>query len=531
MQPGHVIEGKYRVERLIGEGAMGAIYEAVHLGLERRVAIKLLRPAFARRPHIVARFQREAQAAAAIGSDHIARVSDVGQTGDGLHFLVMELLRGEDLASVLQREGALAPDRAARLIAQACRGVGAAHQNDIVHRDLKPGNLFLTTRDDGSEWIKILDFGVAKFLDAPELGLPQLTETGSTLGTPYYMAPEQASGAKEVDHRSDIYSLGVILYEMLTGVRPYQAATFHQLMVLLATSDPPPPRSLRPEIPPGLEAVALRAMAKEREDRFASLFDMERALIDAVSSGDDALGDTLEVPAPLAFGDGVGHGLNTPSPGTVPPTALTPSPAPTPSTALTPSPGTAPSPPAPEPESSRPRARSGTKVALVILAGTLVALALGLAVALAVVVGGALNGDEPRRPPAEPGPAATGPAGGGEATPTNLPVAAGQVWSGSYLCLQGPTQADLRIGSVTGLSVEAVMSFSYALTGTNGAYAMRGTYQPETRRLSLQPGEWIQHPPGWTAVGIDGLISPSGESYTGTLLSPSCTTFDLRLER
>jgi eukaryotic-like serine/threonine-protein kinase len=272
MRIGNIIDGKYEIVALIGQGGMGSVYEARHTIIKRRYAVKILHAQFAENKNVSQRFILEAQAAAAIGSDHIIEVTDAGTTNDGCPYLVMELLEGEDLAAVLERQGPLAPARAAGLVSQACEALAAAHRSGIVHRDLKPGNLFVARRPDGREWLKVLDFGIAKFKDL------SLTPTQFMLGTIFYMSPEQAEIAKEVDGRADIYSMGVILYEALTGHLPFPARELRQVLAQVLTGLSIPPTTHRPDLPAELEKVVLRAMAKEREDRFQSMEALAAAL-------------------------------------------------------------------------------------------------------------------------------------------------------------------------------------------------------------------------------------------------------------
>lgn len=297
MDVGQVIDGKYELVRLLGAGGMGAVYEARHVRIGRRLALKVLHAKLAENAEMVARFVREAQAAAAIGSEHIVEVTDAGEAADGTPFLVMEYLEGRTLAQVLIGEGPLEPSRAVRLVSQAAAGLEAAHRAGIIHRDVKPGNLVVTRKADGAERVKVLDFGVAKIREAlPTMAgqSPELTGTAATLGTPYYMAPEQAWGSKKATAQTDIYALGVVLYEILTGNRPYQANTYNELIVRIATEEPPPPRRARPELSEALEAVILKAMAREPEARYASMAELARALepFTAGGAGLNATGST-----------------------------------------------------------------------------------------------------------------------------------------------------------------------------------------------------------------------------------------------
>ncbi len=270
---GQVIGSKYRVVRLIGQGGMGRVYEAQHTVIGRRFAIKCLLAEHTQQSEMVARFQREAEAAGGIENENIAAVLDFGLLDEGSPYLVMEYLEGEDLAQILRRLGPLAVPRAAYIGIQACRGLAAAHARDIIHRDLKPENLFVCKRNDGSDLVKILDFGIAK-LHAPV----SLTNTGASMGTPSYMSVEQARGAKNVDQRADIYALGVILYEMLAGQRPHPGESYNEILYHVITEKPTPLVSLRPTMPVELVQVIERAMARDACERYASAIEMAEAL-------------------------------------------------------------------------------------------------------------------------------------------------------------------------------------------------------------------------------------------------------------
>jgi eukaryotic-like serine/threonine-protein kinase len=250
--------------RMIGQGAMGAVYEAEHTGTGKRVAIKWLHPHVMENRMAVERLMREAQASARVRHSNVVDVYDVEREGDAL-FLVMEYLEGEPLSNMLERGGE--PFHLVLgLIAQAMRGVAEAHRQGIVHRDIKPDNIFLSYQSDRAQPIaKVLDFGISK-LDTPTGGL-SLTQTGSALGTPLYMSYEQLSGSRDVDARSDIYAFGVIMYEALTGLLPYSAENFAELAAKVITTDPPTPRQLRPEIPEVLDQIINWAMRKRREER------------------------------------------------------------------------------------------------------------------------------------------------------------------------------------------------------------------------------------------------------------------------
>jgi eukaryotic-like serine/threonine-protein kinase len=279
---GQILAGKFRIERVLGQGGMGIVVAATHLQLDERVALKFLLPEALRNPEAVERFAREARAAVKIKSEHVARVSDVGTLESGSPYMVMEYLHGEDLASYVRRNGAAAVPEAVEFLLQACEAIAEAHALGIVHRDLKPANLFVTRRVDGSPCIKVLDFGISKLTvpgagpgGSPELGM---TKTHSIMGSPLYMSPEQMSSTRNVDMRTDIWALGVILYETLTGRVPFDAETMPQLCGMILQDPPRPLRSLRPDLPESLEAVVLHCLEKNREHRFANVADLAFAL-------------------------------------------------------------------------------------------------------------------------------------------------------------------------------------------------------------------------------------------------------------
>jgi serine/threonine-protein kinase len=302
LEAGQIIEGKYRIVRLIGEGGMGSVYEGENTFIKRRIAIKVLH-AHSVSEETVRRFEREAQAAGCIGSDHILEVLDLGSLGNGDRFMVMEYLDGETLGARMSR-GRMNPNDVLVVARQVLVGLRAAHLANIVHRDLKPDNIFILREKAGrADFAKIIDFGISKFNALG--GDMSMTRTGAVMGTPYYMSPEQAQGTQTIDGRSDIYSLGVILYEALAGSVPFDGDTFNELMFKIVLSNPRPLSQVAPSLDPRLVALVERAMARDLALRFQSADEMIRAL-DAYFSGESAEPPPPTVASPVAASPGFG---------------------------------------------------------------------------------------------------------------------------------------------------------------------------------------------------------------------------------
>jgi hypothetical protein len=274
--PGQVIASKYEVERVLGAGGMGIVLAARHIQLGRRVAIKFMRGQAARDELAVSRFLREARSAVALSSEHVAKVLDVGTLETGEPYMVMEYLAGVDLGQVLRSHGSLAVADATGMMLQVCEAIAEAHLLGIIHRDLKPSNLFVTTRRDGSQFVKVLDFGISKTVDfnTPPASRENLTASGLVMGSPGYMSPEQLRSAKAVDARCDIWSLGVILYEVLTGEAPFTGETLGDTFAKIISENPKPIRQRRHDVPEGLAAVVMQCLERDIDRRIQTVGDL-----------------------------------------------------------------------------------------------------------------------------------------------------------------------------------------------------------------------------------------------------------------
>ncbi|MDC0741388.1 serine/threonine-protein kinase [Polyangium mundeleinium] len=293
VKAGDVIAGKYRVDRVLGVGGMGAVVAAEHTELEQRVAIKFMLEAAAKNEVGKKRFLREAQAATKLRSEHVTRMLDFGTLDDGVPYLVMELLEGKDLDAMIRAAGKLPIEEACEILLQTCEALAEAHGRGIVHRDIKPANLFVTRRADGSPVVKVLDFGIAKHEDPAAIDGTALTRSNALLGSPMYMSLEQFRAAREVDARSDIWSLGVVLYKALTGGMPFVADSLGSLIMVLMTEDPEPPQRHREDLPAELGEVVLRCLQKHPADRFQSVAELADALAPFVPERSRALLDRI----------------------------------------------------------------------------------------------------------------------------------------------------------------------------------------------------------------------------------------------
>jgi serine/threonine protein kinase len=277
LEIGQMVADKYRIERRIGKGGMGTVYVAHDEFLERKVALKVMSADPANRSEALARFRKEVRAVAGIQSEHVGRVFDAGSLADGTPFMVLELLEGDDLARVLEQGVALPIADVIDWVLQALEGLAEAHALGIVHRDIKPANLFLSRRRDGTNVVKVLDFGVSKHCPRFDAE-PTLTLTASIIGSPLYTAPEQLRDAKSVDARADIWALGVVLYELLAGRPPFQGDNVAALFIAILERPPPPLRSWRAEVALELEKVVMRCLSQDPKERFEDVADLAEAL-------------------------------------------------------------------------------------------------------------------------------------------------------------------------------------------------------------------------------------------------------------
>ena len=280
LQRGELVAGKYRLERQIGSGGMGVVFAAMHVQLERRVALKFLHEDAAQSAETVERFWHEARAAVKIQSEHVARVMDIGELPSGQPFIVMEYLEGNDLDNIVKASGPLAIGDAIQYLLEACEALAEVHAQGIVHRDIKPANLFIATRADRTSIVKLLDFGVSKAAPSWTIaeGPRSLTSTSEVIGSPRYMSPEQLRSSRDVDARSDIWALGVTLFELLGGRSPFARGSMPEVCASILKDEPLSLTRLRPEVPHDLDAVIRRCLAKEADARYRNVAELAMAL-------------------------------------------------------------------------------------------------------------------------------------------------------------------------------------------------------------------------------------------------------------
>ena len=318
LSTGEIIDGKYRTIRLIGEGGMGAVYEAENIRIHRKVAIKVLHAGVAETAEAVQRFEREAQAAGRIGSEHIVEVLDLGNLASGDRYMVMEFMDGDSLSGRIKSKGRLSPAELYPIAHQLLAALDAAHTAGIIHRDLKPDNVYLLRSRGGvADFVKLLDFGISKFNQLSGDGGFSMTRTGAVMGTPYYMSPEQAKGAKDADHRVDLYAAGVILYESVTGEVPFNADTFNELLFKIVLEEPRPVQQLAPQIDPGFAGIITKAMSRDPAMRFQTAKEFQRALQHWANNAGPELANALRAPAAGrgSIADGTGQFARMPNTG------------------------------------------------------------------------------------------------------------------------------------------------------------------------------------------------------------------------
>ena len=374
---GQVLLGKLDVIRSVGQGGMGSVYEVEHLITHHRRALKIIKPELVKRHTYMKRLIREAGVAGTLNTPYVVDTYDAGTLDDGSVYILMELLEGRSLYDVIKRDGELPIARMIAIVSQVCEGVGVAHRAGIIHRDLKPDNVFLLDGPGGTDQVKIMDFGISKF-EEPDDEVSRLTSEGVVLGTPFYMSPEQARG-KELDPRSDVYAVGVMMYEALTGRLPFEDSSISALFIKIAAGEYLPPRHLRPEISEDLAAVIEKAMHRKRDARYASMEELRASLLPLGGLGEKVRAKTLsEHPMPRATAAYGGSATQTPEPkeALLSSTQVPRLPGATPANDVA---GAAP--PTPTTESAPPGPKAGTRRTT-----WLVALAAGLAILVAVGV-------------------------------------------------------------------------------------------------------------------------------------------------
>ncbi|HEY3357231.1 MAG TPA: protein kinase [Polyangia bacterium] len=431
---GRTLGGKYRLERKLGEGGMGAVYEAEHTLLGKHVAIKVLLEMFSGQRDVLQRFQQEARTASTIGHENIIDIVDIGEEQDGRWYIVMELLKGQDLAHALRETPIMEVGRAIRVLRQTCRALQAAHEKGIIHRDMKPENVFLVQHGELPDFVKIMDFGISKVKAAHEN--VRLTQTGAVMGTPLYMAPEQARGDPDIDHRTDVYAVGVMAYEMLCGRPPFTGPTYVALLTQHLMQPPPRPLEVCPSLPPQLEPFLLKALEKDRDRRFGSMAEMMAALPQTTAGMTSALQvPPGYAPGPQATGwappgtmmpalGAPGGGMTMGAPALAPPPMpMPPMPMPMPGSGVMPmpmAPRGGPVPPTLVPQ--RPPRAAGSKVWLIIV---IVVVVLGGAIGGGVYVAStASQTDVPVKPPPVPQKVAPPPANAARVTVDSIPPGA-----------------------------------------------------------------------------------------------------------
>ncbi|MBX3268697.1 MAG: protein kinase [Sandaracinaceae bacterium] len=586
LAPGSTFAGEYTITRLLAEGGMGEVYVARQASTGRERALKVMHPWLADDPTSRERFEREARVGARIASDHVVDVIAAGvEAQSGRPWLAMELVRGETLQAYVAARGALPPAEAREILAQIAHALGAAHRERLVHRDLKPDNVMVSDAraEGGRLTVKLLDFGIAKLVQERRAGA---AVTGA-IGSPQWMAPEQTEASDAIGPRTDVWAFGLLAFWLLTGELYWLGANagVHAILRELHV-DPLEPasaraarRGARAALPAGFDEWFARAVARPLEHRYADASEAMAALDPILARAALGVAGTLAVPigalapatpitlppAPQAWPGGApatAPGWPTPAghpawrerphaPSASPWAPASPVGWTAPAPRASPSPwllgllalglgaaavgvgflawalatrddapahhdvaaaGPAPAPAAPIDDAGAP---------LVPLAAVPIGVPVDVPVTPVPARAPAPAVASTPRPVATP--AARPPAAPMEPAPPPIPFRAGQRWRGTYQCAQGHTQLTLSIRAVTGRRVAAIFRFQHATA--RGAYHLAGDYQPATRRLALSPGAWIERPPNYETVGMDGAVDPSGRLYAGRITNPACGAF------
>jgi serine/threonine protein kinase len=542
--PGTVVAGDFRILRPLNAGGMGAVYVALQISTHRERALKVMLGELATNDELKSRFVQEATIGSQIASDHAVEVVAAGiDPATGAPWLAMELLEGEDLAHFLAKSGPMSPAWVLDLFEQMTHALGAAHEHGIVHRDLKPENVFLarSRRANQSFMVKVLDFGIAKLLGAAK------SSATAAVGTPLWMAPEQTQASHAIAPTADVWAMGLIAFRALTGRVYWRTATdpnASSMMILReVVFEPIGAASDRAReiggaaLPPGFDAWFARCVNRDPAGRFPDARAMHaelRAVLQGAALHPAAdphaawqathlspghlpgapSAQVLHVSQPVYAQAQVAQA---PSFVTVPPVVQSFT-----GGGASPSlPGGAVGPPPPPPPARRKKSQTG------LYAG------LGLGAAALVVVGIVVgtSGSSSKKSDASSGPSKSSVAPAKSTPPPQpeTPFAALQAWDGFYVCGQGKTNLTLRVESVAGRTVNVVFDFFVPTSGVRGSFKMAGPYDPATRKLKLKPGAWVQRPPNYETVPIEGVVSPDGATYAGRVLNPRCSTFTTTL--
>ncbi len=569
LAPGTRFAGEYTIVRPLAEGGMGEVYVARQDSTGRERALKVMHPWLVEDPQSRLRFEREARVSAGIESDHVVDVVGAGvDEATGLPWIAMELLTGKTLAQHLAARGSLSLGEVREILAQVAHALGAAHRLHLVHRDLKPDNVVVadTHREGERQTVKLLDFGIAKLVQERRTNVAAT----SAIGSPLWMAPEQTDDGHDITPRTDVFAFGLLAFWLLTGRSYWMQPESGPVMLRQLHVDELVPATARAaalgvpgRLPAGFDVWFAKAVARDPADRYPDATVAMAALDGALARAELGMAGTMAVPAVSppprstepagGFASGASTpGASTPGGGFAVPVARPAPPgggfvAPGP-TAPMPAPWITPVVPPTVPPTAAEPARRSSPALLALLVVAVMAFGAGvgfLAWAIAAreepapragaaatdagappVVAAAIDAGPslvPMAAPAEP----AAPVAPLEPLPPPIPFRAGQAWTGSYVCAQGRTPLTLQIRDVDGLHVQAIFVFRHPQG--SGRYHLRGDYEPAERRLRLTPGAWIQRPPGFVSVGMNGTVDEAGRQYAGRMLHPSCESFRVQL--